>query len=228
MKKSWTQQDTSSFVVERAKVQFIFPRAPDALCATKRCSWSFRLHPDPKSQHTLEGWTGNSWAGCMETRQSIVCGLILLAGVVSSSYSRVLTKERGLSSPDTELRNWIGWCRIDVRGATLGCMVQLKMLTDASSARAVEVHEGVSALRHVETKVLVDTAEGGRQTSCAHSAWQGQPCRCWHKVPEGRRLAKALRADHPRGRETSGGCHRETTTRSEGNRGTLRNGDGTT
>ena len=124
------------------KMQFIFPRRPDAIFASKGCSkevgeshtdeqklerlvkwlhnnrqWSFRQDPDPKSQHILEGWTDTDWAGCKETRQSIACGLIVWPSVVLSSYWRTLTKEMGLSSPETE---YYGICSVGVELMYLG------------------------------------------------------------------------------------------------------------
>ena len=160
-------------------MQFILPRRPDAIFATKRScrkqtrkklerlvkllhttrSWSFRLDPDPQSQHTLEGWTDTDWAGCKETRQRAACGVIVWAGVVLSSYSRTLTKEMGLSSPET------GYFGIRSVGAEVRELLALQVC---------------DTRRRVQLKVK----EGHAPSE--YRAWQDQPCRRWHEVLEGR------------------------------------------
>ena len=137
MKKGWTQRDTACFVVQWARCNSSVPEdqthslqsrdargnwrvrrtqtrrsSGDWSCGYTTRSWSFRPDPDPKIQHTLRG----------VGRQSSARGIIMWAGVVWSSFSRTLTKEVFLSSPETE---YCGVCSVGAELMYLGEPLEL-------------------------------------------------------------------------------------------------------
>ena len=83
-----------------------------------------------------------------------------------SRYARALTKEIELSSPATD---YDGICSIGTelvkvgeQLTTLGYTQQRRVLTDASSARATAVREGVSGVRRLETTYLWKKLKEGK------------------------------------------------------------------
>ena len=84
--------------------------------------------------------------------------------------------------------------------AILGYQVQRKVLTDATSARALAVREGVSRLRHVQTKYLwiqqkvkLDTLKVSAVLGIFNPACIGT------KYVRGERRAEILEVDQPEG-----------------------------
>ena len=85
----------------------------DWSCGYTTRSWSFRLDPGPKIQHTLRG----------VSKQSSARGLTVWVGVVWSSFSRTLTKEVGLRA--AQRQNTAGSCSVGAELMYLGEPLEL-------------------------------------------------------------------------------------------------------
>ena len=164
------------------KIQFLAPRRPDVLFALKEVArhlqaprehdWDrlerivrylagtkdmqLRLEADGDI-NTIYAFSDADWAGCPEERLSTGCALVFWCGGLIHSHSRTI-RDVSLSSGESEFYG--------ITAATgealyvqeilkdIGIPTSLKILTDASTARAICVREGVGKVRHLAARLL--------------------------------------------------------------------------
>ena len=164
------------------KIQFLAPRRPDVLFALKEVArhlqaprehdWDrlerivrylagtknmqLRLEADGDI-HTVYAFSDADWAGCPEERLSTGCALVFWCGGLIHAHSRTI-RDVSLSSGESE---FYGITAATGEGLyvqeilkDIGLPTSLKILTDASTARAICVREGVGKVRHLAARLL--------------------------------------------------------------------------
>ena len=232
MKKSWTQLDKASSTLEWARCSSSFPEDQthflqpsgtlrklarptntDEKKLERLVQWlqvvTFRLDPDPRSQHTHAHWkagrtqTGRKQGDTTEHRLwshrvGRRCVVVVLTYTdqgdgLEQTRGRVL--RTGFAQSEQNCCTWVSsWRHSDTRYS------ERKVLTDATIARAIAVRESVIRVATCADKVLLSTTEGDRRHAVSgYRVWQGQPCRHWHEVLEPRRLSEMLGVDQRQG-----------------------------
>jgi hypothetical protein len=164
------------------KIQFLAPRRPDVLFALKEVArhlqaprehdWDrlerivrylagtkdmqLRLEADGDID-TIHAFSDADWAGCPEERLSTGCALVFWCGGLIHAHSRTI-RDVSLSSGESE---FYGITAATGEGLyvqeilkDIGFSTSLKILTDASTARAICVREGVGKVRHLAARLL--------------------------------------------------------------------------
>ena len=106
---------------------------------------------------TLHGVTDTDWAGCQTTRKSTSAGAVFWGDFLLMSYARTQSVI-SQSSPEAELYGCVSVAAelLYLQGLMhdMGIEVNLRIDTDASSAKAMASRRGVGKVRHIMVKYL--------------------------------------------------------------------------
>ena len=165
------------------KAQFILPRRPDIMFALKELGrrlqeprekdWramqrlarylkgtaNFALHPRVgEEKRYLATKSDSDWAGCHDTRRSTSCALVVWGKCPIHAHSRIQGAVTALSSPEAEYYACVGAAAEALYAQQLikdmGFETEICLETDASSAKAVALRQGLGKIRHLEVKYL--------------------------------------------------------------------------
>jgi len=165
------------------KVQYMAAERPDMQCAIKQLSrhptaptstdWqrlksaarylsgtenmALHLETNGKTMETVEAWADADWAGCKESRRRRSCEIICVGGVLITSYSRTQSVV-AQSSAECQLyaQSAAAAEGIMVQGLLmeLGFQLDLRLLSDSSSAIAITQRVGLGRMKHVDIRVI--------------------------------------------------------------------------
>ena len=165
------------------KAQFILPRRPDVMFALKELGrrlqeprekdWramqrlarylkgtaNFALHLHVGEEKRYLATKGDSdWAGCHDTRRLTSCALVMWGNCLIHAHSRTQGAVTALSSPGAEYYGCVGAAAealyVQHLIKDMGFETGIWLETDASSARAVALRQGLGKIRHLEVKYL--------------------------------------------------------------------------
>jgi hypothetical protein len=118
---------------------------------------ALHLETNGKTMETAEAWADADWAGCKASRRSTSCGIICVSGVIITSYSRTQSVV-ALSSAESELyaQSAAAAEGIMAQGLLmeLGSPLDLRPLSDSSSAIAITQRVGLGRMKHFDIRVL--------------------------------------------------------------------------
>jgi hypothetical protein len=107
--------------------------------------------------HTIYAVSDADWAGCPEERLSTGCALVFWCGGLIHAHARTI-RDVSLSSGEAEFYGIVAatgeGLYVQEILKDIGLPTSLKILTDASTARAICVREGVGKVRHLAARLL--------------------------------------------------------------------------